>query len=286
MRTKTPLPPWLKKPLYASEQINRTKNILAQNGVPTVCQHAKCPNLNQCWSQKIATFMILGDRCTRRCRFCAVSNATPNPPQPDEPQRLANAAQQLNLKHAVITAVARDDLADQGAQHFADCIKALRNKIPNVTIEVLPADFQAKPQCIATVCHAKPDVFNHNLETVQRLTPTIRPQADYKRSLEVLRLVKEFKPEIYTKSGIMVGLGETTEEIHQAMTDLRKVDCQIITVGQYLQPTPENAPIERFYTPDEFKALAKKAKKLGFISVAAAPFVRSSYNAAQVLKSL
>jgi len=226
--------------------------------------------------------MILGDRCTRRCHYCSVTTARPDPPAADEPERLAEAVVELGLMHVVITAVARDDLEDEGAAQFAACIRAVRRRMPLATIEVLPADFHARPECIRTVLDAEPDVFNHNLETVERLTPTVRPQARYHRSLEVLRLAKQFRPAMPTKSGLMVGLGESIDEVHQAMADLRGVACDVITIGQYLQPTPQHAPIARFYTPEEFDALAETAREMGFPGVASGPFVRSSYNAAEV----
>jgi lipoic acid synthetase len=259
-----------------------TRHVVAGSGVATVCEEARCPNITECWSKRTATFMILGDRCTRRCKYCAVSTARPEPPAPDEPERLAEAVERLGLMHFVITAVARDDLDDEGAGQFAACIRAVRGRRPDATIEVLPADFHARRDCIEAVCTAGPDVFNHNLETVDRLTPVVRPQGRYRRSLDVLRIVKELRPTMPTKSGLMVGLGETVDELRQAMRDLRETRCDVITLGQYLQPTPEHAPIARFYTPDEFDALAREATELGFLGVASGPFVRSSYNAADV----
>jgi lipoic acid synthetase len=263
-----------------------TRQVVADSGVATVCQEARCPNLTECWSHQTATFMILGDRCTRRCRFCAVQTARPEPPAPDEPERLAEAVARLVLRHVVITAVARDDLPDEGAGQFAACIRAVRAEAPAATIEVLPADLHARRELIAMVCEAGPDVYNHNLETVERLTPAVRPQAKYRRSLEVLRLVKEAYPTITTKSGLMVGLGETSDELRQALEDLRAVGCDIVTIGQYLQPTPEHAPTVRFYEPAEFEALADLGRQLGFAGVAAGPFVRSSYNASEVFEQV
>lgn len=259
-----------------------TGRIVAESGIATVCQEARCPNLTECWSHRTATFMILGDRCTRRCRFCAVTTARPEPPAADEPQRLAQAVARLGLRHVVITAVARDDLEDEGAGQFAACVRAIRDRVPEASIEVLPADLHARPECIALICDARPEVFNHNLETVERLTPIIRPQGKYRRSLEVLRLVKTRCPGMTTKSGLMVGLGESRDELHQALADLRAVACDVVTIGQYLQPAPEHVPIARFYEPGEFDELAKTAEQLGFAGVAAGPFVRSSYNAAEV----
>lgn len=263
-----------------------TRRVVAASGVATVCEEARCPNLTECWSKRTATFMILGDRCTRCCRFCAVSTARPEPPAADEPDRLAEAVARLGLRHVVITAVARDDLADEGAGHFAACIRAVRARAPEATIEVLPADFHARPECIATVCDARPDVFNHNIETVERLTPIVRPQAKYRRSLDVLRLVKSHDPGIPTKSGLMVGLGETADELRQTLVDLREAGCSIVTIGQYLQPTPEHTPIARFYEPAEFDFWAAQAREIGFPSVASGPFVRSSYHAGEVFDDL
>jgi len=280
------LPPWLKRPLPAGGQLAATRRVVAESGVATVCEEAHCPNLTECWSQKTATFMILGDRCTRRCRFCAVSTARPEPPAADEPQRLAEAVARLELRHVVITAVARDDLPDEGVSHFAACVRAVRRQAPAASIEVLPADFHARPECIATLCDAGPDVFNHNLETVERLTPIVRPQARYRRSLKVLGLAKEGYPNLTTKSGLMVGLGETEDELRQALVALRSAGCDIVTIGQYLQPTPTHIPVARFYEPAEFERLADLARELGFAGVASGPFVRSSYHAGNIFTDL
>lgn len=276
------LPPWLKRPLPLGGEMAATRQVVSASRVATVCQEAHCPNLMECWSHKTATFMILGDKCTRRCRYCAVHTARPDPVEPDEPRRLAEAVAELGLRHVVITAVARDDLDDEGAGQFAACIRAVREQTPKAAIEVLPADMHARRDCVETICSAGPDVFNHNLETVERLTPVVRPQAKYPRSLEVLRLVKELCPNMPTKSGLMVGLGETQEELHQALADLRAVGCDVVTLGQYLQPTPQHAAIARFYTPEEFDALGGACREMGFLGVASGPFVRSSYNAAEV----
>ncbi len=278
------LPPWLKRPLPSGD-FGRTKRIVADSHVATVCQEARCPNLSECWSKRHATFMILGEKCTRACRFCAVQTARPDPPEADEPERLAEAMAQLGLHHVVLTAVARDDLPDEGAGHFARCVRAIRKAKPATTVEVLPADFHARRECIAALCEAGPELYNHNLETVERLTPTIRSRADYRRSLEVLRIVKEIAPPILTKSGLMVGLGETIEELHQTLKDLRAVGCDALTIGQYLQPNLSGHwPVARYYRPEEFDELGSFAEKLGFLSVASGPFVRSSYNASAVLE--
>jgi lipoic acid synthetase len=230
--------------------------------------------------------MILGDRCTRRCRYCAVKTARPLPPEPDEPERLAEAARRLNLRHAVITAVARDDLPDEGAGQFAACVRAIHDALPGTTVEVLPADMHARPELIATICDAGPEIFNHNIETVERLTPIVRPQARYARSLEVLRIIRQSYPDMPIKSGLMVGLGETEQELDQTLADLRSAGCRIVTIGQYLQPSPQHAPIARFYTPAEFDAMAERARRMGFVGVASGPFVRSSYNAADLFDRL
>lgn len=229
--------------------------------------------------------MILGHKCTRRCHYCAVETARPDPPAADEPDRLAEAVTRLALRHVVITAVARDDLADEGAGHFARCVTAIRAACPTTTIEVLPADFHARRECIETLCDAAPELYNHNIEMVERLTPQFRPQGKYDRSLAVLRLVKQIAPRILTKSGLMVGLGESVEELQQTFRDLRDVGCDVLTLGQYLQPTLEkHAPVAKYYTPQEFDELGESARELGFISVASGPFVRSSYNAGEVFE--
>jgi lipoic acid synthetase len=256
--------------------------VVGDSKVATVCEEARCPNLTECWSHRTATFMILGDRCTRRCRFCAVETARPDPPEADEPARLADAVAELALRHVVITAVARDDLPDEGAGHFAACVRAVRERVPGATIEVLPADFHARPECISALCEAVPDVYNHNIETVERMTPQVRPQARYRRSLDVLRTVKAIRPDIPTKSGLMVGIGETIDEVRRTLADLREIDCDVVTIGQYLAPGASHAPVERYYTPEEFEMLADEARAMGFAGVASGPFVRSSYNAGEV----
>lgn len=280
------LPPWLKRPLPTGEVLLQTRRIVESSGVATVCQEARCPNLSECWSRRHATFMILGDKCTRRCGFCAVTTARPDPPKGDEPERLAAAVAALGLRHVVITAVARDDLADEGAGHFADCVRAIRGRSPDCAIEVLPADFHARDECLAILCDAKPDIYNHNQETVERLSLHIRPAARYHRTLDVLRKVKQRDPQMLTKSGLMVGLGETREELHQAMRDLRTASVDILTVGQYLRPSEKHAPVARYVPPDEFESIAEEARDLGFRAVAAGPFVRSSYNAADVYRAI
>ncbi|MCC7290860.1 MAG: lipoyl synthase [Phycisphaerales bacterium] len=278
------LPEWLKRPLPTGD-FSHTRGVVARSGVATVCEEARCPNLSECWSKRHATFMILGDKCTRRCHYCAVETAKPDPPQHDEPDRLAEAVANLRLRHVVITAVARDDLKDEGAGHFARCVRAIHEACPSTTVEVLPADFHARRDCIQALCNAGPELYNHNLEMVERLQPIYRRQGGYRRSLDVLRVARDLAPHILTKSGVMVGLGETHEELRQAMRDLREVGCDVLTVGQYLQPTRTgHAPVSRFYPPGEFDELGQFARELGFISVASGPFVRSSYNAAEVFE--
>ncbi|MFQ5490941.1 MAG: lipoyl synthase [Phycisphaerae bacterium] len=283
-RPRRRLPPWLKRPLPGGQTFSSTRRIVADSGVATVCEQAHCPNLPECWSAGTATFMILGDKCTRRCHYCAVQTARPDPPAADEPARLAEAAARLHLRHVVVTAVARDDLPDEGAGHFAECVRLLRRHCPATTVEVLPADFHARPDCVASLCDAGPDIYNHNIETVERLTPVVRPQGRYRRSLQVLGLVKQINPDLLTKSGLMVGLGETEAEILQTFEDLRDVGCDVLTVGQYLQPSPQHAPVHTFYRPETFDRLADSARAMGFLSIAAGPFVRSSYNAAEVFE--
>ncbi len=280
------LPPWLKRPLPTGDVLLNTRAIVKRSGVATVCEEARCPNLSECWSHKHATFMILGDRCTRRCHFCAVITARPEPVKPDEPRRLAEAVAELGLRHVVITAVARDDLPDEGAGHFAECVREVRRLSPECAIEVLPADFHARDELLAMLCDANPDIYNHNQETVERLSPAIRPQAKYRRTLDVLRKVKDRLPEVYTKSGLMVGLGETRDELRQTMQDLRDVNVDILTVGQYLRPSEDHAPVERYLPPAEFDEIADEARAMGFLSVASGPFVRSSYNAADVYQAI
>lgn len=270
------LPAWLRRPM-PSRGVVDTRKLLNGLRLHTVCAEARCPNLTECWGRGTATFMILGDRCTRRCGFCAVTTRKPLPPQPDEPQRLAEAAARLQLKHVVITSVARDDLPDEGATHFAESIRAVHKTLPDASVEILVPDFHDREELIRIVCDARPEVYNHNLETVQRLQRWIRPGARYDRSLKVLQTVKKTAPEIKTKSGIMVGLGETPEEIEEALNDLYTHGCELLTIGQYLQPGPRQVPVARYYPPAEFDRLAELAKQIGFEGVASGPFVRSSY---------
>ncbi len=275
------LPPWLKRPMPVAEAMLATRQLINGLKLNTVCVEARCPNLTECWSRHTATFMILGDKCTRRCRFCAVHTARPDPVDPDEPARLAAAAAQLRLRHVVITSVARDDLPDEGAGHFSRCIAAVHASRPGVTVEVLVPDFHARRECVQTVSDAGPEVFNHNVETVPSLHKRVRPQARYERSLQTLRLAKELRPRMLTKSGVMVGLGETRAELEAVFRDLRAAQCDLLTIGQYLKPssgeTAGHVPVARFYSPEEFEELGTAARELGFAAVASGPFVRSSY---------
>ena len=280
------LPPWLKRPLPGGRDFAETRLAVVRSGVATVCEDARCPNRTECWSRRTATFMILGHKCTRRCHYCSVETARPDPPQADEPERLARAVEELGLRHVVVTSVARDDLPDEGAAQFAACVWAIRRRSPGVTVEVLPPDLHARRELIRQICLAGPAIYNHNIEMVERLTPRFRPQGRYRRSLDVLRIVKELRPELITKSGLMLGLGETRDELLQTFDDLRAAGCDVLTLGQYLTPTPAHAPIARFYSPDEFDELAEIARGRGFLSIAAGPFVRSSYNAAAVFNEI
>jgi lipoyl synthase len=267
-------------PLPTSDSYAQTRSLLDTLKLHTVCESARCPNHWECWSKGTATFMIAGDRCTRACGFCAVTTAKPLPLDEDEPRRVAEAALRMRLKHVVITAVARDDLADGGAAHFGRSIEAVRDACPGIVIEVLTPDFGDGDDAIASVLAARPDIFNHNLETVRRLTPTVRHRATYDRSLSVLAKVKRRAPaRTYTKSGLMLGLGERREEVLIALEDLRRSGCDILTLGQYLQPTPKHLPVVEFVPPSQFDEYAAAARELGFLHVASGPKVRSSYHA-------
>jgi lipoic acid synthetase len=246
----------------------------------TVCESAKCPNLGECWSKKTATFMILGDVCTRNCGFCAIKVGKPLELDIDEPRRVAEAAKQMGLKHVVVTSVARDELPDEGSGQFADTIRALREAIPGVIVEVLTPDFKGKNWCIRRVVEAHPDIYNHNIETVKRLSPEVRPQAKYERTLDLLRAVRNMDSTIYTKSGIMLGLGETHEEVLETLNDLRQAGVSAVTIGQYLRPTTtHHLPVQEYVTPERFAEYERIGEEMGFAFVASAPFVRSSYNA-------
>ncbi len=274
------LPAWLRTQLPTTDSFAHTRALLDELKLHTVCQSAACPNHWECWSKGTATFMIGGDRCTRACRFCAVTTAKPFALEADEPARVAEATRRLQLKHVVITAVARDDLPDGGADHFRRTIEAVRALNPRTVIEVLTPDFNAREVAIDTVLAARPHIFNHNLETVRRLTPAVRSRATYDRSLSVLGLVKAKRGgTLYTKSGLMLGLGETEEELFTALADLRQVGCDLLTLGQYLQPTLQHLPVVEFVTPEKFAEYGERARRMGFLHVASAPMVRSSYHA-------
>jgi lipoic acid synthetase len=277
------IPEWLRLKLPTSDTFGQTRKLLEDLRLHTVCESAKCPNHWECWSKGTATFMIAGDRCTRACGFCAVSTARPFALEADEPQRVAEATRRMKLKHVVITAVARDDLADGGAKHFHKTIEAVRAANPGIIIEVLTPDFLDNDSAIDTVLAAEPEIFNHNLETVRRLTPSVRSRATYDRSLSVLGKVKERRGNrLYTKSGLMLGLGETEDELFRAMEDLRGVKCDILTLGQYLQPTLKHLPVMEFIRPEKFNTYRARAEAMGFVHVASGPMVRSSYHADEV----
>lgn len=274
------LPEWLRIKLPTSDSFSHTRALLDELKLHTVCESAKCPNHWECWSKGTATFMIAGDRCTRACSFCAVTTAKPLALEADEPSRVAEATRRMRLRHVVITAVARDDLADGGAEHFQRTIEEVRRLNPGIVIEVLVPDFNDRDDAIETVLAANPHIFNHNLETVRRLTPSVRSRATYDRSLSVLRKVKASRGDsIYTKSGLMLGLGETHDELFAAMQDLRDAGCDILTLGQYLQPTVKHLPVVEFISPDRFAAYGERARGMGFVHVASGPMVRSSYHA-------
>jgi lipoic acid synthetase len=272
-------PAWIRVKAPTHPVYHATKALIRENRLVTVCEEAACPNIGECWSQRHATMMIMGDTCTRACSFCNVRTGQPMGLEADEPARVADAVAKLGLRHVVITSVDRDDLADGGAAHFAAVIEAIRHAAPATTVEVLTPDFLRKPGGAETVATARPDVFNHNLETVPRLYPTIRPGARYYQSLRLLDRVKQVDPSIFTKSGLMVGLGETKAEIMQVMDDLRIADVDFLTIGQYLQPTVKHAAVDRFVTPEEFAEYASIARAKGFLLVSATPLTRSSYHA-------
>lgn len=280
LKPRPRLPDWLRIQLPTSDTFGQTRSLLAELKLHTVCESAKCPNHCECWDKGTATFMIGGDRCTRACAFCAVSTAKPLPLEADEPLRVAEAARRMRLKHVVITAVARDDVADGGADHFRRTIEAVRQLSPRTVIEVLVPDFQDSDAAIDCVLSASPNIFNHNLETVRRLSPSVRHRATYDRSLSVLKKVKQKRGRgIHTKSGLMLGLGETENEIVVAMEDLRAAGCDILTLGQYLQPTLKHLPVVEYIPPEQFDALGRVGRELGFVHVASGPRVRSSYHA-------
>ena len=279
------IPPWIRLQMRADSQFAEVDNLVNRMLLNTVCQDAKCPNIHECWGRGTATFMILGETCTRACTFCAIKSGRPALLDLDEPRRLAEAASRMNLTHVVVTSVARDDLPDGGARLFADTILALREARPDVGIEVLIPDFGGSEKAIETVLDARPDVLNHNVETVRRLQSVIRPQAAYGRTLSVLRAAARRSPGVIAKSGIMLGLGEEDREIEETLHDLLEAGCELLTMGQYLRPTRHHAQVVRFVEPAEFDAWARRAEELGFKAVASGPMVRSSYKADLLLQS-
>ena len=279
-------PEWIRSKIVDSKVFFQTKKVVNQNNLVTVCQEANCPNITECWSKKHATFMIMGDTCTRACAFCDVKTGKPTSLDIYEPAKISNAVKTLNLEHVVITSVDRDDLEDGGSSHFYKVVSATREKNPNTSIEVLTPDFLRKGDAYKKVLEADPDVFNHNIETVQRLYTVVRPGAKYFASLELLKNAKKFNKKVFTKSGIMVGLGECKEEILEVMNDLRSAEVDFITIGQYLQPSVKHHPLNRYYHPDEFKELESIAKTKGFLLVSSSPLTRSSYHADEDFRKL
>jgi lipoyl synthase len=279
------LPDWLKRPIPATGGTYFTRDLIGELGLETICESARCPNRSECWTRRTATFMVLGDVCTRPCGFCAVRRGHPEPVAIDEPDRLAEACARLGLRHVVITSVTRDDLPDGGAEHFRRCILAVRDRT-GATIEVLVPDFDGRDEPIDVVLSADPEVFNHNLETVARLQRHVRRKSQYAVSLRVLEHAKRSRPSVRTKSGLMLGLGETTEELFETLADLRAVGCDFLTLGQYLQPSPKHLPVDRYLPPEEFDELGRLARTLGFAEVASGPFVRSSYHADEMARAV
>lgn len=273
------LPAWLKRPIAHPGAYAAVTRTVGELGLNTVCAQAKCPNRGECYSAGTATFLVLGDACTRACRFCAVATRRPDPPDPDEPARVGEAVARMGLRHAVVTMVTRDDLDDGGAAHVAAVVAAIRQASSGTAVEVLVSDFGGSERALDVVLDAAPDVFNHNLETVPRLYPLVRPGADYARSLRVLARAKERLGNVPTKSGLMLGLGETPDEVRSVMGDLRSVGCELLTLGQYLRPSAAHLPVAEFVAPAVFASLAREARRMGFAGVASAPFVRSSYHA-------
>jgi len=282
------LPGWLRRNLAAGANVDEVRGLLEKLGLATVCSSAHCPNIAECFSRRTATFMILGERCARDCRFCAVEQGMPAPVREDEPEAVAEACARLGLRHAVITSVARDDLPDGGAGHFARVCEAVRARLPQAVIEILTPDFQGRAEAIEVALSGRPDIFNHNVETVPRLYPSVRPQADYQRSLFVLdharRRAAAEGVRLHVKSGVMAGLGETRDELRAVMADLRGAGCEMLTVGQYLAPSPRHHPVARYLPPGEFGEIEAEARALGFRAVASGPFVRSSYQAEKLFQ--
>ncbi|CAH8769103.1 lipoyl synthase [Paenibacillus dendritiformis C454] len=285
MKTKEQKPDWIRIKLTTGENYSEIKDMMRSKTLHTVCEEARCPNIYECWANRTATFMILGDICTRACRFCAVNTGMPTELDLQEPERVAEAAERMGLRHCVVTSVARDDLQDGGASIFAETIRAIRRRMPLCSVEVLIPDFMGNWDALRVVMDAKPDILNHNIETVERMSDRVRAKAKYSRSLELLRRAKEMQPGIPTKSSIMLGVGEEWDEILQAMDDLRAVDCDILTLGQYLQPSPKHLDVAKYYHPDQFAELKQEGMKRGFSHVESGPLVRSSYHAHEQVKS-
>ncbi len=278
---------WLHRKLPSGNALWKTQDVLAENRLPTVCEEAKCPNLLECWSKKTATFLAMGKTCTRSCGFCDIDfSKQPKPLEADEPQRLAASVAKLGLKHVVITMVARDDIPDGGAEHLAEIIRTVRAKNAGVTIEVLTSDFHGSLEALQTVLNEKPEIFNHNIETVRALTPRVRHRATYERTLSLLRAVREYSKECYVKSGLMVGLGESDEQVRETIRDLKEAGCQIITIGHYLQANRHKLRVKNFVSPAQFDAYAQYGKSIGIDHIYAGPFVRSSYNASSLFNEV
>lgn len=280
-----PKPDWIRIKLTTGDNYQDIKTMMRSKTLHTVCEEARCPNIYECWANRTATFMILGDICTRACRFCAVNTGMPTELDLQEPERVAEAAENMNLRHCVVTSVARDDLKDGGASIFAGTVAAIRKRLPLCSVEVLIPDFMGDEDSLRIVMDAKPDILNHNIETVERMSDRVRAKAKYRRSLELLQRAKKMQPDIPTKSSIMLGVGEEWDEILQAMDDLRAVDCDILTIGQYLQPSPKHLRVEKYYTPEQFAELKEEGMKRGFSHVESGPLVRSSYHAHEQVKS-
>ena len=279
-------PRWLKKRLPTGPEYEKVKELIGKDRLHTVCQEAKCPNMWECFSQQTATFLIMGSRCTRNCQFCSIAHGPIEPPDPAEPDRVAAAARQMGLSYVVITSVTRDDLADGGAAFFAETIAAVHRRIPSAKVEVLIPDFQGNAQALQTVLNAQPDVLNHNIETVPRLYAIVRPQAHYRRSLQLLSRVPKYAPGLPIKSGLMLGLGESFEEIRSTLKDLIDAGCRTLTLGQYLQPSKAHLPVTRYVSPAEFENWKDTALEMGFCEVASGPFVRSSYHAKELYQDM
>ena len=277
------LPEYLKRPIIDTEKTREVRKILKVNCLNTVCENARCPNKNECYTKHTATFLIMGNNCTRNCRYCNITCAKPEPLENNEPKHVAQAVKALGLKYAVITSVTRDDIPDGGAQHFANCIDEIRKLCPETKIEILTPDFKNNKNALDLIIKAHPDVFNHNIETVKEVFKTARPQGNYENSLDVLKYIKD-NSDIKTKSGLMIGLGETFEQIESTMKDLKNVGCDILTIGQYIQPSKEHLEVSKYYTLNEYEILKQMAKNVGFKNFQIGPLVRSSYNAAGLIK--